>query len=113
MDSLEKYITGETQIKVVLGDIEGSNEKTDLEISMLFIDENERRRGKAKAAIKEIISLSKEYGFSRIWVKAQRTYHNGNFSELSAEELAGIYEKFGFEIQGRNYLNIVLKLELY
>lgn len=112
MKKLEKYMTGETEISITLGDIVGENEKTDLEISMLFIDENERKKGKARKVINEIISLSKIYGFSRIWIKAQRVYHKGALSELSSDELAGIYEKLGFEFQYRSYPNIVLKLEL-
>lgn len=112
MERLEKYMTGETEIKAVLGNIEGKNENTDIEISMLFIDEKERKKGKAKKAIKEIIELSKGYGFERIWIKAQRIYHKGKFSEVSREKLVEIYEKFGFEVQYESYPSIVMKMEL-
>ena len=112
MDRLAPYMTGDTKISVSLGGVCDENPETDLEISTIYIDENERKHGKMKKIIEEIIDLSRAYGFERIWIKAQRTFRQGEFTQPESDVLVKIYEKFGFEVQEERYPGIIMKLEL-
>jgi GNAT superfamily N-acetyltransferase len=112
-EKLKKYITGETSISVVLGDRQGNNNDTDLEIATLYIDRNERNLGKGRKILAEIICLGKEYDFERIWLKAQKMVHHGTYEDdLSMDDIVRFYEKFGFEVQYESHPGIVMKLEL-
>lgn len=112
MDRLEKYMSGKDEIRVVRGNGHKIDYDTDLEIERLYIDEEQRKVGKASSVIRDIINFGKEFGFERIWVFANPDDPPGENGIKTREELVKFYEKFGFEVYWDSRNGIKMKLEL-
>ena len=112
MDRLARYTTGQNEIRVVLGNGYKIHLDTDIEIDRLFIEEGQRKKGRAGDAIKEIIRLGREHGFERIWVFANPDEPCGENGIATREELVRFYEKFGFDVYTRSKSGTMMKIEL-